>query len=89
MGRLDESPYLGNYERWREMWRLTVGEVDGELSIIILSLREAAWKPRGIVRLDIVNGQIQRIFDCLHCPWILSAGSNVVGESVNAGESVN
>jgi RNA polymerase sigma-70 factor (ECF subfamily) len=79
-GRLADSPYFGNYERWGETWRLAVGQVDGEPSIIILTLREAMWKPRGIARLDIVSGRIQRIFDCLHCPWILCAGSVVLEE---------
>ena len=79
-GRLAESPYFGNYERWQETWRLTMGEVDGEPAVITLTLGEGAWKPRGIVRLEIVDHKIQRIFDCLHCPWILNAGSIVIND---------
>src|SRR6195256_7074261 len=40
-GRVDQSPYFGNYERWPVPWQLAVGEVDGEPVIIIL-LRESA-----------------------------------------------
>jgi len=39
-GRVDQSPYFGNYERWPVPWQLAVGEVDGEPVIIIL-LRES------------------------------------------------
>ena len=74
-GRLAESPYFGNYERWRETWRLTIGEIDGQPLITTLTLSEGAWKPRGIVRLEILNEKIQGIFDYLHCPWVLDAGS--------------
>jgi len=30
VGRLVDSPYFGNYERWTVPWRMAVGEVDGE-----------------------------------------------------------
>lgn len=79
-GRLAESPYFGNYEGWLETWRLTMGEVDGQPLIITLTLSEGAWKPRGIVRLDIVNEKIQGIFDYLHCPWVLDAESIFVSD---------
>lgn len=82
-GRLADAGYLGVYERMRVTWRLTLGEVDGESSIILLNLRNDAWEIEGIVRLDIAaDGQIQRISDYQHCPWILTAGSIVIPESV-------
>src|SRR4029077_12906491 len=35
-GRLDRSPYFGNYERLTVPWQLAVGEVDGELVVVAL-----------------------------------------------------
>jgi RNA polymerase sigma-70 factor, ECF subfamily len=81
-GRLADAGYFGVYERMRETWRLTLGEVDGEPSIILLNLRDGAWEIHGIVRLDVADGRIYRISDYQHCPWILSAGSIVVRESI-------
>ncbi len=81
-GRLADAGYLGVYERMRVTWRLTLGEVDGESSIILLNLRDDAWEIEGIIRLNVAaDGQIERISDYQHCPWILTAGSIVVRES--------
>jgi RNA polymerase sigma-70 factor, ECF subfamily len=83
-GRVAEAGYFGVYERMPQTWRLTVGEVDGEPSIILLHLRDGTWEIAGLVRLDLgANGRIERISDYQHCPWILTAGSIVVGESVD------
>ena len=82
-GRLAESGYFGVYERMRQTWRLTPGEVDGEPSIILLNFRAGAWKIEGIIRLDVAaDGRIERVSDYQHCPWILTAGSIAVKESV-------
>jgi RNA polymerase sigma-70 factor (ECF subfamily) len=82
-GRLADAGYLGVYERMRVTWQLTLGEVDGEPSIILLNLRDDAWEIQGIVRLDVAaDGRIERISDYQHCPWTLTAGSVVVRESV-------
>ncbi len=82
-GRLADAGYFGVYERMRVTWHLTLGEVDGEPSIILLNLRDEAWEIQGIVRLNVAaDGQIERISDYQHCPWVLTAGSIVVGESV-------
>jgi RNA polymerase sigma-70 factor (ECF subfamily) len=81
-GRLADAGYLGVYERMRATWRLALGEVDGEPSIILLNLRDGVWEIEGIVRLDIAaDGQIGRISDYQHCPWILTAGSISVRDS--------
>ena len=82
-GRVADAGYFGVYERMRQTWRLTLGEVDGEHTIILLNLRDGTWELEGIVRLDITaDGRIERIADYQHCPWILTAGSIVVRESV-------
>ena len=81
LGRLAEAGYFGVYERMRQTWRLTLGEVDGALSIILLNLRDSTWDLEGIVRLDVAaDGRIERISDYQHCPWIITAGSIVVRE---------
>jgi RNA polymerase sigma-70 factor, ECF subfamily len=82
-GRLVDAGYFGVYERMPVTWRLTLGEVDGEPSVILLNLRDGAWEIEGIVRLDLAaDGHIERISDYQHCPWTLTAGSIVVHESV-------
>jgi hypothetical protein len=66
-----------------QTWRLTVGEVDSEPSIILLNLRDGSWKIEGIIRLDIsADGRVEHISDYQHCPWMLTAGSIVVREPV-------
>ena len=83
-GRLAEAGYFGVYSRMRVTWRLVLGEVDRELSIVLLNLRESSWEIEGIVRLDLAaDGRIERISDYQHCPWVLTAGSIVVRESVS------
>jgi RNA polymerase sigma-70 factor (ECF subfamily) len=82
-GRLADAGYLGVYERMRVTWRLVLGEVDSEPSIILLNLREGVWEIEGIIRLDLApDGKIERISDYQHCPWTLNAGSIVVREPV-------
>ena len=82
-GSFADGGYLGVYSRMPVTWRLTPGEVDGEPSIILLNLRDGEWEIEGIVRLDIgTDGRIERVSDYQHCPWILTAGSIVVRESV-------
>jgi RNA polymerase sigma-70 factor (ECF subfamily) len=81
-GSFADGGYLGVYSRMAMTWRLTLGEVDREPSIILLNLRNGEWKMEGIVRLDITaDGQIERISDYQHCPWILTSGTIVVCES--------
>jgi len=81
-GSFTDGGYLGVYSRMTVTWRLTLGEVDGEPSIILLNIRDGAWEIEGIIRLDIgAHGRIERICDFQHCPWVLTAGSVVVRES--------
>jgi RNA polymerase sigma-70 factor (ECF subfamily) len=77
-GRLDESPYFGNYESRTVPWRLAAGEVDGELAVIILGREANAWVPRSAVRLGLAERHIERVVDYSHCPWILPAASSVL-----------
>jgi RNA polymerase sigma-70 factor (ECF subfamily) len=76
-GRLDESPYFGNYERQPVPWRLVMGEVDGEPVAIVLGRAADAWEPKSIVRLVLAEQRVERIVDYSHCPWVLPAASRL------------
>lgn len=81
-GRVADAGYFGVYERMRVTWRLTLGEVDGEPSIILLHFRDGAWEIEGIVRVDVgADGRIVHISDYQHCPWVLTAGYIAVRET--------
>ena len=77
-GKLVDSPYFGNHERWRMPWRMAVGEVDGEPVVIMLRRGADAWTPYGVVRLEVVNQRVERITDYVHCPWVLEAATSTV-----------
>jgi RNA polymerase sigma-70 factor, ECF subfamily len=82
-GKLADAGYFGVYARMKQTWRLALGEVDGEASVILLNQRDGSWEIEGIVRLDIApGGRITHISDYQHCPWTLTAGSIVVREPV-------
>ncbi|HEY6341992.1 MAG TPA: RNA polymerase sigma factor [Bryobacteraceae bacterium] len=82
-GKLADAGYFGVYARMKQTWRLALGEVDGEPSVILLNQRDGSWEIEGIVRLDIApGGRIAHISDYQHCPWTLTAGSIVVREPV-------
>jgi hypothetical protein len=81
--RYSGSFTAGVYSRMTVSWRLTLGEVDGEPSIILLNLRNGGWEIEGIIRLDIgADGGSERISDYQHCPWALAASSVVVRKFV-------
>jgi RNA polymerase sigma-70 factor, ECF subfamily len=82
-GSFAAGGYLGVYSRMQVTWRLTLGEVDGEPSILLLHSRDGSWELAGIVRVDFgADGRIDRIADYQHCPWTLTAGSIVVRDPV-------
>jgi RNA polymerase sigma-70 factor (ECF subfamily) len=76
-GRLTDSPYFGNYDRWSIPWKLALGEVDSERAVIILRRGVDTWTPFGIVRLIVSGAQINRIADYSHCPWVISTATSV------------
>jgi RNA polymerase sigma-70 factor, ECF subfamily len=77
-GRLSDTPYFWNYERWPWSWKLAVGEVDGEQVVIILRRGEDAWTPYSIMRFSAAHGRVAQISDYLHTPWILEAATSTV-----------
>ena len=83
-GSFAAGGYLGVYSRMKVTWRLTLGEVDGGPSIILLNERNGGGEIAGIVRLNIgADGQVEHISDYQHCPWVLTAGSIVVRGSID------
>ena len=86
-GRLADSPYFGNYERWSMPWRMASGEVDGEPVVIMLRRGADAWTPYGVVRLEVVNQRVERITDYVHCPWVLEAATSTVLATSNEAAS--
>ena len=79
-GRIDESPYFGNYERQTVPWRLTVAEVDGELAVVVLRQHRDEWSPHSVARLEVRDQHIVSIVDYAHCPWVLSAATSFVAD---------
>ena len=77
-GPIDKAPYFKNYERQTVPWRLTVGEVDGELVVVALHQHRDEWKPASVARLEVIDQHIARIVDYWHCPWVLSAATSLI-----------
>ena len=76
-GRLVDAPYFSNYEKWSFPWKLAVGEVDGELVVVMLQRGADTWTPYSMVRLSVTGQRIDRIVDYAHCPWVISAARSV------------
>ncbi|MEO8597236.1 MAG: sigma-70 family RNA polymerase sigma factor [Candidatus Solibacter sp.] len=72
-GRLSDSPYFSRYEKFRQLWRMAVGEVDGEMAVIVMEPAGDAWTPVSAVHLEVSAGRIVRIVDFTHCRWVLPA----------------
>jgi RNA polymerase sigma-70 factor (ECF subfamily) len=82
-GSFANGGYLGVYSRMPVTWRLTLGDVDGEPAIVLQHVRDGAWEIAGVIQVEVgEDGRIERIADYQHCPWILTAGSITVGETV-------
>ena len=76
-GRLSDSPYFGNYQRWSMPWKMAIGEVDGEPVVIVMRRRAETWAPSAIVRITLVGQQIESIVDYAHCPWMIPAAASI------------
>jgi RNA polymerase sigma-70 factor (ECF subfamily) len=82
-GRFADGGYLGVYARMRVTWRLALGDVDGAPGVVLLHARDGSWEIAGVIKAEMgADGRIDRIADYQHCPWVLTAGSIVVRESV-------
>jgi RNA polymerase sigma-70 factor, ECF subfamily len=76
-GRMDESGYFGVYSRWPVPLRLATGEVDGEPVIIIHGQTDGEWVPQAMMRFRLEDHRVGRITDYIHCPWVLTAASEI------------
>jgi RNA polymerase sigma-70 factor (ECF subfamily) len=77
-GPVEGSPYFGNWARVRVPWRLAVGELDGENTIMILSLHGDEWVPHAFVDLEVEDSRVTRIADYGHTPWLVDAAGSIV-----------
>jgi len=78
VGRLADSPYFSNYERWSMPWKLGLAEMEGETVVVVLRRDVDTFTPYSFVRLHVSGQQIDRILDYSHCPWIASLAEDVV-----------
>jgi RNA polymerase sigma-70 factor (ECF subfamily) len=76
-GRLSDSPYFGNYERWSMPWKMAIGEVDGEPVVLVMRRGAETCAPYAIVRITLVGQQIESIVDYAHCPWMIPAAASI------------
>ncbi len=89
-GKLADSPYFGEYERWPPTWRLELGEVEGEFALIILRLGDTGdWIPVAPISIEFESAEpgriarITRIVDCVKCPWVLDTAAHVRVEDLS------
>lgn len=76
-GKVADAPYFSNWGRRSLPWRLAVGEVDGELAVIVLQQGADTWTPYSMVRLHLTEDHIARIVDYSHCSWVIEAAASV------------
>jgi RNA polymerase sigma-70 factor, ECF subfamily len=77
-GKFAEAPYFFNYDRWPWPWKLALGEVDGELVLIVLRRGADTWTTHSAIRFDVNREGVTRIVDYIHCPWVLPAAGTVI-----------
>lgn len=77
-GRLADSPYFSNYSRWTVPWKLTVGNVDGEIAAVVLERGADTWTTCGFVRVQLREGKISQIVDYSHCPWVAQLAESLI-----------
>jgi RNA polymerase sigma-70 factor, ECF subfamily len=76
-GRLLDSPYFGRYETSPIEWRMAVGEVDGELVVIMSQRTPDGWSPKSAIRIAIRDDRIIAVVDYLFCPWLIADAQSV------------
>jgi RNA polymerase sigma-70 factor (ECF subfamily) len=76
-GKFADAPYFFNYERWPWLWKLALGELDGEPVVIVLRRGADTWTPHSAIRFEVIGQRIERIVDYIHCPWVISAATTV------------
>ena len=96
-GKLVDSPYLGEYQKWPVTWRLALGDCDGEFALIILRLGDTGdWIPVAPISIEFERsgsddasggepGRIARVADYVKCGWVLDHASHVRVDESSAG----
>jgi len=82
-GKFSDAPYFFNYENWPWPWKLALGEVDGEPVVLVLRRGADTWTPHSAIRFDVAGERIERIVDYIHCPWVISAATEVKAANTN------
>jgi RNA polymerase sigma-70 factor, ECF subfamily len=82
-GKFSDAPYFFNYDRWPWPWKLSLGEVDGEPVVLVLRRGADTWTPHSAIRFDVDCERIERIVDYIHCPWLISAATEVRTANAN------
>ncbi|HEX3104108.1 MAG TPA: RNA polymerase sigma factor [Terriglobales bacterium] len=76
-GKFADAPYFFNYNNWPWTWKLASGEIEGESVIIILQRGADTWTTYSVIRMSVVDGQVERIVDYIHCPWLISTAESL------------
>ncbi len=76
-GRLADSPYFIEYDRPIIPWRMRLGEVDGEMVIVILRDDTDEPTPFSLIHVTVEDGKVSRIADYIKSPWIMEAVDRV------------
>lgn len=82
-GPLSESIYFAEYEKGKANWKMAIGAVDGEMVLLVLHRDQGGWKPAYPVRIEAVDGIVNRINDYYACPWLLGVAATIVVASPN------
>jgi RNA polymerase sigma-70 factor, ECF subfamily len=77
-GRLADSPYFIEYAKDEVIWKIVVGEMDGETVPLVLHCDESGWKPAYPVRIKAADGVINHITDYYACLWLIPTAETVV-----------
>jgi RNA polymerase sigma-70 factor, ECF subfamily len=77
-GRLLDFPYFGRYESSPIEWRMAVGEVDGELVVIMSQRSLDVWSPKSAIRVAIRDDRIVAVVIISFCPWLITDAQSVI-----------
>ena len=77
-GRLLDSSYFTKYETSPIEWRMAVGEVDGEVVVVMCGRSLEGWSPKSAIRIHVHAGKIVSIVDYLFCPWLIADARSVI-----------
>jgi RNA polymerase sigma-70 factor (ECF subfamily) len=80
-GPMINAPYFRRYGAMLTPWRFEVGDVDGELALVVSLLRDSIWTPNSITRIKVEDGLVRGVVDYNHCHWVFSTAGSIVLKS--------